>query len=155
MLDELDRKILTHLSEDGRKPYREIADSIDTTPVTVTNRINRMKDEGVIKNYTIKLDHDKIGYDLSAKIELKLHGERSELRERLEDHPNIASMYRVTGKTDILIIGKFEDKNDMSEFVKDDLLDTHNDLVKNASTQIIMDTYKEETASPVPDMENN
>jgi len=155
MLDELDRKILTHLSEDGRKPYREIADSIDTTPVTVTNRINRMKDKGVIENYTIKLDHDKIGYDLSAKIELKLQGDRSELRERLEDHPNIASMYRVTGEHDILIIGKFEDQSSMSGFVKAELLDDHSDIVENASTQIIMDTYKEETASPVPDLANN
>ncbi|MDY6777081.1 MAG: Lrp/AsnC family transcriptional regulator [Candidatus Nanohaloarchaea archaeon] len=146
MVDDLDREILSHLTEDGRKSFREIAEHVDTTPVTVTNRVNKLQEAGVIENYSVNLNHEHLGYDVSAIIGLEISGDRAKLRERLEDCANILSMYRVTGSTDITIVGKFESQDKLSSFVKGRLLDENDDIVDNVNTQIIMDVYRENHA---------
>lgn len=150
-MDELDKQIVQHLHEDGRKSFREIADAVDTTPVTVTNRVQKLQERGIIKDYTVRLDHEQLGLDLAAIIRLEVNGDRDRLQDRLDDHAFVQSMYRVTGDTDVVILGKFPDQQELSDFVKYELLDHDESVVETANTHIIMDTYKEDHAVPPTD----
>lgn len=150
-MDELDKQIVRHLHEDGRKSFREIADDVDTTPVTVTNRVQKLQERGVIQDYTVRLDHEQLGLDLAAIIRLEVAGERDKLQDRLNDHDFVQSMYRVTGDTDVVILGKFPHQEALSNFVKYELLDHEESVVQTANTHIIMDTYKEDHAVPPTD----
>lgn len=149
MIDELDRAILEHLTEDGRRSFRSIADEVDTSAVTVTNRVDKMAEKGVIQDYSVNINHEKLGYELAAHMSLETKGDRTELRERLDDTEHIHSMYRVTGDTDMVLIGKFQDQNQLSSFVKERLLSDNSDLVERVNTQIIMDTYREGHPGPL------
>lgn len=141
-IDELDRKILGKLQEDGRMSFREIAKQIDSTAVTVINRVDKMKDKGIVRGYTVDIDYRKIGYHIVAAIELIVKGEHlKEIEDRLFEHPNVTAVYEITGDTDILLIAKFKDRDQLGSFVVGDLLDS--DMVEKTITHVAFDTYME------------
>lgn len=141
-IDELDRKILGKLQEDGRMSFREIAKQIDSTAVTVINRVDKMKEKGIVRGYTVDIDYRKIGYHIVAAIELIVKGEHlKEIEDRLFEHPNVTAVYEITGDTDILLVAKFKDRDQLGSFVVGDLLDS--DMVEKTITHVAFDTYME------------
>ena len=50
-LDNTDYQIIKQLRNDGRKSYRQIAKELDLSVGTITNRVNKLKDEGIIKGF--------------------------------------------------------------------------------------------------------
>lgn len=61
VLDDLDRRLLELLGEDARRSYRTLASLAGSTVPTVSARIARMQDFGVIKGYTVVLDEVQFG----------------------------------------------------------------------------------------------
>ncbi len=55
VLDDLDRRILGTLQEDARRSYRTVAAAVGSTVPTVSARVRRMEDLGIIHGYTIVL----------------------------------------------------------------------------------------------------
>jgi Lrp/AsnC family leucine-responsive transcriptional regulator len=55
-IDDTDRDILRHLAADARQSYRAIADAVDLSPPAVADRIDRLRDLGVIQGFTVDLD---------------------------------------------------------------------------------------------------
>jgi len=69
-MDETDVKILKKVLSDARLSYRKIAEEIGVSPPTVLTRMQRLESNHIIKSYSAVLDHEKLGYDLTAIIEL-------------------------------------------------------------------------------------
>ncbi len=67
-LDEKDTRIIEMLEEDGRKPLRKIAEKLDISEATVRKRVQALLRDGVIKKFTIKIDHSKIGMNTVAIV---------------------------------------------------------------------------------------
>ena len=63
MLTKLDRKILLALDEDGRKSYTDIAKKLQTTPQVVKYRLEKLLEDGVVKNFWAFIDYNKLSYD--------------------------------------------------------------------------------------------
>lgn len=93
-LDELDRKIIAKLQEDGRKSFRKIAEEVDSTAVTVINRVDKMKEAGLIRGYTVDLDYRKAGYRVVAAIEVIVKGKHlQDVKETLLQRSNVTAVY--------------------------------------------------------------
>lgn len=60
-LDNLDVKILSHLLENSRKSFQEIAKQCLTSVPTVKSRVERLIELGVIRRFTIDIDGTKLG----------------------------------------------------------------------------------------------
>jgi len=60
-LDETDIEILRMLQQDSSKPFVEIADELDVTDGTIHQRVKKLKKSGIIKRFTIELDHEILG----------------------------------------------------------------------------------------------
>jgi len=60
-LNETDQKILKVLLEDARFSSRQIAKNVGVSVGTVLSRIKKMEDEGLIKGYSVLIDHEKLG----------------------------------------------------------------------------------------------
>lgn len=141
-IDELDKKILSKLQKNGRKSFREIAKEVESTAVTVINRVEKMEDKGIIKGYTADIDYRKLGYHVVAAIELVVKGEHlKEIQERLGEHKNVTAIYKITGDTDILTIAKFKRREELGNFVVDFLLDSN--MVNKTITHVAFDTFSE------------
>lgn len=82
-IDELDKKILGILSKEARTRLVDIAKELKITPNTVSYRIKRMKESGVIQGARIVLDRNRIGF-LSYKVLVKVNSfDEKELRRFL------------------------------------------------------------------------
>ena len=71
-LDEIDRKLLSALLDDGRLSQRQLASLIGVAQGTVTNRLNRLTESGVIKRYHVNLNPKKIGWAMTVLIGLRI-----------------------------------------------------------------------------------
>lgn len=55
-LDDTDREIIRLLVEDARRPYNEIAETVGLSPPTVSDRVERLREIGIIRRFTADLD---------------------------------------------------------------------------------------------------
>jgi len=69
-IDEIDLEILKILSIDGRKNKNTIATKLKHSPNTIIKHISNMEENGVIKNYGVQIDYEKLGYNIIALIEI-------------------------------------------------------------------------------------
>jgi DNA-binding Lrp family transcriptional regulator len=141
-MDETDIKILKQVLSDARLSYRKIAEEIGVSPPTVLTRIQRLENNHIIKSYSAVLDHEKLGYDLTAIIELTaIKGKITEVEKHISRFPNVCAVYDITGLTDMIIVAKFRNRKDLSDFVKKDL---SLPFVDRTNSHIVLVTVKED-----------
>ena len=141
-MDETDIKILKQVLSDARLSYRKIAEEIGVSPPTVLTRIQRLENNHIIKSYSAVLDHEKLGYDLTAIIELTaVKGKITEVERHISRFPNVCAVYDITGLTDMIIVAKFRNRKDLSDFVKKDL---SLPFVDRTNSHIVLVTVKED-----------
>lgn len=71
-LDETDIEILRLLTEDARRPYREIADAVDLSSPSVSDRVSRLQEMGIIRRFTLDLDRSKLRGGVPTLVELSV-----------------------------------------------------------------------------------
>jgi len=141
-MDELDYKILEKLNENARKSYREIARELKVSLSTISNRIKKLEDEKVIEGYIPLINQEKIGYDLTAVINVKIsHGKLIEVQEKISMDKHVSGVFDITGDWDSLIIAHFKDRRDLNGFIKGVLA---MDNVEKTNTQIVLNIVKNE-----------
>ena len=69
-MDETDEKILKNLMVDARLSARQLALRLGMSTVTILSRIKKLEKEKIIHGYTTVIDHEKLGYGLTAIIEI-------------------------------------------------------------------------------------
>ena len=141
-MDETNVKILRKLLSDARLSYRKIAEEIGVSPPTVLSRVEKLESDNIIKFYSAVLDHEKLGYDLTAIIEVTaVKGKITEVERHIARLPNVCTVYDITGLTDMVIIAKFKNRKDLSNFVKRDLSMPY---VERTNTHVVLLTVKED-----------
>ncbi|MFB5609880.1 MAG: Lrp/AsnC family transcriptional regulator, partial [Nitrosarchaeum sp.] len=119
-LDETDKKILKNLLVDARLSARQLALKLGISTVTVLSRIKKLEKEKIIRGYTALIDHEKLGYNLTAIIEIIAKKDKIiDIEEELSKIENVCGVYDITGNTDTVVIAKFRSRNELSEFVKE------------------------------------
>jgi len=141
-LDEIDVEILRALVFDARLSSRQIAKQCNVSIGTVLTRIKRMEKEGVIKGYSAILEHEKLGYELTAITEITVSkGRLLEVENEIARLPNVCCVYDVTGLTDAIIIAKFKTREELSKFAKRLLAIPY---VERTNTHVVLTTIKED-----------
>ena len=141
-LDDIDQKILRNLLVDARLSARQLALKLGMSTVTVISRIKKLEKEKIVKGYTAILDHEKLGYHLTAVIEIIAKKDKIiQVEEEIAKIENVCGVYDVTGNTDTLVIAKFKDRAELSKFVKS--LSTIPN-VENTITHVVLNTVKED-----------
>jgi len=140
--DETDERILKNLMVDARLSARQLALKLGMSTVTILSRIKKLEKEKIIKGYTAIVDHEKLGYNLTAIIEIVGKKDKIvDVEEEIAKIENVCAVYDITGSTDTVIIAKFKERNELSEFVKG-LSTIH--FVENTITHVVLNTSKED-----------
>ena len=140
-LDETDEKILKNLLVDARQSARQLALKLGMSTVTVLTRIKKLEKAKIIHGYTAIIDHEKIGYSLTAIIEIVAKNDIVEIEGEISKFENVCGVYDITGSTDTLVIAKFKERKELSKFVKG-LATIPN--VENTITHVVLNTAKED-----------
>ena len=114
MLDETDHNIIQVLCEDARTSLRKISERIGVSLGAVSNRVKKLEERGIIKGYSVLLDHEKIGWELNVVIGLRIKkGRLIEIQEKIAKDNRIYGAYDVTGDFDSMILARAENRKDL------------------------------------------
>src|SRR5436309_12747548 len=98
-IDDLDVRILRLLNADARKSFREIAKAVDASLSTVSNRIRKLEQEGIITGYAPILAESRLGYDVLAVVGVKIHKEKLlHVQRTIAKDDHITHVTNVTGR---------------------------------------------------------
>ena len=142
MLDETSLRVLEEYLRDARQSFREIARRTGYSSGTVASRMREMEEAGVIKRYTVQLDYERLGYELTVITEIIVSdGMMLEVGGRISKIPQTIGVYNVTGDSDIMVVAKFKTRQQLSDFTKNLTKMPH---VVRTKTHVVLNTLKEE-----------
>lgn len=135
MVDDIDRKLLTLLSEDARRSFAVLGLEVGLSAPSVHARVKKLEREGVIRRYTIETDSYRLGYHIAAVVAVQqqpgFHWER--LERRFLEMPEIESCHSVTGDDTYVLGVRVRDPGAL-----EDLLRNINCLEGVASTRTLL-----------------
>ena len=134
-LDHTDQEIIKQLNQDGRKSYRQIAKELDLSVGTITNRINKLKDTGIIKGFRLELDYAALGYNIETMIGLEAKGDLNDIIEKYSS--NIITAHKTTGQYDTLLYTRFKDTIELDMFLKNI---NEEEKVNKTYTQLVLNS---------------
>ena len=141
-MDKTDERILKNLMMDGRLSARQLALKLGMSTVTILTRIKKMEKEKIILGYSALINHEKVGYSLTAIIEIIAKNDKIvSIEDEIAKFENVCGVYDITGSTDTIVIAKFRERDGLSKFVKD-LAAIPN--VENTITHVVLNTTKED-----------
>ncbi len=106
-LDEKDMAILRVLQQNGRATVKEIADQVHLSTTPVHERIKRMEETGVIKQYAALVDHSKVrkGLMVICYVSLKQHNKNAGARfiRHIQELQEVIECYNISGEFDFML----------------------------------------------------
>ena len=142
IVDDIDLKLLYHLSKNANESIKEIAKKIGIPVSTAFARIKKLEEKGIIKSYTIKINPIALGFAVTAIIHFSVEGPYlEEIEKQIALNPNIIALYDTTGDFDIIAIARFQSINELDKFIKNTL---KNPKVKRTITNVVLRVVKED-----------
>jgi len=120
--DDIDKKILELLTENGRLSYVDIGKQLNLSRVAVRDRIQQMQEAGIIERFTVVINSEKVGKNVSAFFEVDCEpAYLVKVAEALAENPNVASCYQMTGPSTLHMHVLVSDFAQLENFVNNEL----------------------------------
>ena len=104
-LDEIDSTIIEMLKNDARTSFREIARSLKVSPDTISNRFERLKQQGIILGSTVVINPKKIGYTFITRFSINVKPAYStQILERVIQIPSVIVASKIVGNHDVVAL---------------------------------------------------
>jgi len=143
-LDPIDRRILAQLQEDAKRSQAEIAREVGLTAPSVNERIRKLERAGFIRGYAALLDEKKLGYDITAFVEIFVEHPKFEAAfiESVGTLDEVLECHHITGEFSLLLKVKV---TDMAAFRRL-LIEKLNTIrgVRQTRTVMVLSTSKEQ-----------
>jgi DNA-binding Lrp family transcriptional regulator len=117
-LDSIDLAILRLLRVDGRASIRSVAEQVHISRANAYARISRLVDDGVIRGFSARVDHERAGLGAAAYIAMRIAQDSwSTVRDKLEQVPGASHVALVSGEFDVLLLVHTTDNRALRELV--------------------------------------
>jgi DNA-binding Lrp family transcriptional regulator len=136
-VDDVDRKILALLVEDGRRTYDELGRRVALSASAVKRRVDRLRATGALRGFTAVVDHDAMGAATEALVELFYAPGTllDRVAQSLQRHPEVVEAWSVTGDADAIARVRTHDNAALERVIMDLQRDG---LVVRTRSQIVM-----------------
>ena len=150
-LDEIDRRILTHLQRDARMTNAKLAERVGLSPAPCLRRVRALEAAGVIRDYVALLDSRALGRAVTVFIEIRLDLQVKDRLDILEcairEWPEVLECNLMTGDADYMLRVAVPDVNAYEQFLRDKL--TRLEGVASIKSSFALKQVKYTTALPV------
>jgi DNA-binding Lrp family transcriptional regulator len=103
MMDNTDQQLLSLLRKDARTSVATLAQKLGVSRGTVTNRVTKLEDAGIIVGYTVMLRPDAQPGEISAWMSIAVEGnETRSVIASLLGEPGVATLHDTNGRWDLL-----------------------------------------------------
>ena len=118
-IDSLDRKILSYLMNDARMPYLEIARKLIVSGGTIHQRMEKLKEAGVLEGSQLKLNLKNLGYDVTVFLGVHLKSSKNlpDVIKQLNEFPEVLEAHYTTGNYGLLLKVCTKSINDYHQFL--------------------------------------
>lgn len=143
-MDAIDTSILAILKGNGRASASEISKKVRLSVPAVAERIRKLEQNGIIKQYTVKIDRYQSGERLLAFVFVNI--DRTDhidnFRKQIVRHPCVLECHHIAGAYDYLLKIALPDTQALESFLSGTLKKIEG--VSNSNTIITLTTLKEE-----------
>jgi Lrp/AsnC family transcriptional regulator for asnA, asnC and gidA len=120
-ISELDKRIIEHLQQDGRRPFTQIAAELGVSEAAVRARTNRLIERGILQIVGVT-DPLKLGFQQQALIGIRCESSKLiEVAEAVAEFPEVDYVVITAGTYDLLIETVCEDNEALLSFLADRL----------------------------------
>jgi DNA-binding Lrp family transcriptional regulator len=136
-MDEVDRRILALLVEDGRRTYDDLAKHVALSAPAAKRRVDRLRERGVLRGFTAVVDPGALGASTEALIELFYAPGTllDRVAESLAALPEVVEAWSVTGEADAIARVRTRDNADLERLIMELQRDGH---VVRTRSQVVM-----------------
>jgi DNA-binding Lrp family transcriptional regulator len=146
-LDEIDIKILEKLQEDAMITAKELASELSLTTTPIYERIKKLQNSGIIKQYVALLDADIVGKSITVFVNITIKDHHSEKRDefvkQMEKLEAVVEFYHTSGSYDFLAKVRFANIHEFRDFLVNELSSIHN--ISDIESQIVLEEIKYST----------
>lgn len=150
-MDEIDRRLLAELQDEGRITNVELAHRVGLTAPPCLRRVRALEEEGVIRGYHADLDPGKLGYSITvfAMVSLKSQAENAlrEFEDAMRDLPEVREVHMLNGEIDFILKIVARDLQGFQEFLTSKLTPAPN--VASVKTSLTIRTSKSQPGVPL------
>ena len=141
-MDDLDKKILRELQRDSRSSFTKIAQNIGVSTATVSERVKRLTEKGIICGYTAVLNTSELGMvTLITKIKTKPGYSIEEVGKEIAKLDESCCIHHVTGDFDLLVISKCVGHGKCGAVIEKE---KNIEGVRSVDAELVLNTVKEE-----------
>ena len=115
-LDEISKKIIEQLQEDGRRPYGTIGQAVGLSESAVRQRVQRLLDAGVMQIVAVT-DPLQVGFPRQALIGVRIDGETESVADALAEIDEVDYVVMTAGSFDILVEVVCEDDDHLLDLL--------------------------------------
>ncbi|MBU2589431.1 MAG: Lrp/AsnC family transcriptional regulator [Nanoarchaeota archaeon] len=146
-MDLKDEKVLEMLKKNSKLTTSQIAKKAGIPITTVHNRIKKLENQGIIKNYSVNLDYKKLNLPITSFISVNTKytlpsGEtlkQEDIAKEIKLLKGVEEVNIMTGGTDILLKVRVKDIDELNEFVIKKLRSIKG--VDKTQTMIVLSSY--------------
>ncbi len=117
-LDRTDIKLIKLLQENARYSLKYLAEKVELSTPAVSSRIEKLQNSGVIKGYSARIDQYKLGFNITAFINLEVPPTgKPDFYQYIDTCPNVLECNCVTGSYSMLIKVAFRTTMELDGFI--------------------------------------
>lgn len=118
-IDATDLEIIDLLRADARRTLADVAERVSLSAPAVKRRVDRLERNGVIKGYTVLVDHAQLGRPLQAFTELRFAGNLpvDQIAHIAEGIPEVQTIFTTAGDPDALAWIRVRDVDDLKRVI--------------------------------------
>ena len=146
-LDELDKRIIEQLQQDGRRPYTQIGPAVGLSEAAVRQRVQRLIDSGVMQIVGVT-DPRMVGFGRQAMIGLTVEGDTRKIADAVAALDEVVYVVLTAGSLDVLVEVVVEDDEHLLELLNNKIRSI--DGVRDTETFMYLRIHKETYAWGVP-----
>jgi Lrp/AsnC family transcriptional regulator len=106
-LDDTDRKILRELQADAGRSLDELAQAVGSSKTPVWNRVRKMREAGIIKQNTVLLDAEALGFEATFFVLIRTSEHEADWQRKflaaLRARPEVQEAHRLAGDIDYIL----------------------------------------------------
>ena len=139
-MDATDRELLSLLRKDARTSVAILARKLGVSRGTVTNRITKLEDAGIIVGYTVRLRPDAQPNEIRAWMGVAVEGnETRTVIASLLGEPGVSSLHDTNGRWDLLAELRASNLSELSQVLERIRLIRG---ISSSETSIHLETYR-------------
>ena len=118
-IDRIDERLLQMLTEDGRRTFSDMAGEVGLSVGAVKRRVDRLRAEGVITGFTVRIDQTKLGWGVEAFTELRFGGRArvADIIGTAQGLAEVQAVYTIAGDPDALVHLRVRDMHHLQDVI--------------------------------------